>query len=58
MIRHFVPATFCAGALTLASSFVEARQAAQLMVGDPSGANVAFAFGIKVSGEGLRIEDP
>jgi hypothetical protein len=56
MIGHFIGATFCAGALRLASSFVEAGQAAQLMVGDPSGANVAFAFGIKGSAEGLRIE--
>ena len=56
MIRLFIGATLFACAVTLAPSLAEANQAAQLMVGDPSGANVAFAFGIKRRDEGLRIE--
>jgi hypothetical protein len=56
MIRLFIGATLFTCAVTLAPSYVEARQPAQLMAGDPAGANVAFAFGVKGSSEGLRIE--
>jgi hypothetical protein len=56
MIRLFIGATLFTFAVTLAPSYVEARQPAQLMAGDPSGANVAFIFGAKGEGEGLRIE--
>ncbi len=56
MIRLFIRAPLFACALTLAPSLVEARPTAQLMAGDPSGANVAFAFGVKGGAEGLRIE--
>ena len=56
MIRHSIAATLFACAAALAPSLSEAGQPAQLMAGDPSGANVAFAFGVKGSGERLRIE--
>ena len=56
MIRHSIAATLFACAAALAPSLSEAGQPAQLMAGDPSGADVAFAFGVKGSGEGLRIE--
>ena len=56
MIRLFIGAMLCTCAVTLAPAFAEANQAAQLMVGDPSGANVAIAFGVKMKDEGLRIE--
>jgi hypothetical protein len=56
MIRHFISAALFASAVTLAPGLVEARQPAQLMAGNPSGANVAFDFGPKRSGQGLRIE--
>ena len=55
MIRLFIRATFFACAVTLAPSLAEARQPAQLMAGDPSGANVAFDFGPKRGAEGLRV---
>jgi hypothetical protein len=56
MIRLFIRATLFACAVTFAPSFAQADQSAQLMVGDPSGANVAFTFDVRGSGEGLRIE--
>jgi hypothetical protein len=56
MIRHFIATTLLACAAALAPALSEAGQPAQLMAGDPSGANVAFAFGIKMRNEGLRIE--
>jgi hypothetical protein len=52
MIRPFIAAAFFICAVTLAPSCVEARQAAQLMAGDPSGAHVAFSF----SAKDLRVE--
>jgi hypothetical protein len=56
MIRHFIATTLFACAAALAPALSEAGQPAQLMAGDASGANVAFAFGIKMRNEGLRIE--
>ena len=56
MIRLFIGAMLFTCAVTLAPALAEANQATQLMVGDPSGANVAFAFGVKMKDEGLRIE--
>jgi hypothetical protein len=56
MIRHFIATTLFACAAALAPALSEAGQPAQLMAGDPSGANVAFAFGIKMRNEGLHIE--
>ena len=56
MIRLFIGAMLFTCAVTLAPALAESNQAAQLTVGDPSGANVEFAFGIKMRNEGLRIE--
>jgi hypothetical protein len=56
MIRHFIATTLFACAAALAPTLSEAGQPAQLIAGDPSGANVAFVFGIKMRNEGLRIE--
>jgi hypothetical protein len=56
MIRHFITATLITCAAALAPSLSEAGQPAQLMAGDPSGPNVAFAFHAKGGVEGLRIE--
>jgi hypothetical protein len=56
MIRLFIGAMLFTCAVALAPALAEATQAAQLMAGDPSGANVAFAFGVKMKDEGLRIE--
>ena len=56
MIRLFIGAMLFTCAVTLAPALAESNQAAQLTVSDPSGANVEFAFGIKMRNEGLRIE--
>ena len=52
MIRLFIGAALVLCALTTVPSPAEARQAAQLMAGDPSGAHVAFSF----SAKDLRVE--
>ena len=52
MIRHFIATTLFACAAALAPSLSEAGQPAQLMVGNPSGPNVAFSFDAK----GLRVQ--
>jgi hypothetical protein len=56
MIRVVIRATLFACAVTLAPALAAASQAPQLMAGNPSGANVVFAFSVYGNSEGLRIE--
>jgi hypothetical protein len=44
MIRYIIAVAFVSGSIMITPSLSEAAQPAQLMVGDPSGRNVAFSF--------------
>ncbi|WP_159014854.1 hypothetical protein [Acidisoma sp. S159] len=56
MIRLLITSALVTCAVTIVPSVGEARQATQIMAGDPSGPNVVFSFDLDGRTKGLRIE--